>query len=164
MTDAFSNADDLAYLQAELARIDLLIRFEVQRWQAAGQNLGDQFRGLYITDEEAAALLDRPFASSWGQTAAGQDELDRKLRQAADASTAILTRCQARGRLPNLAYLACAFGLDALDQDILLISLAPALDLRYERLYGYLQDDVTRKRPMVNLALQLLTGPGTQRY
>jgi AAA+ superfamily predicted ATPase len=38
----------------------------------------------------------------------------------------------------------------------LLIALAPELDLRYERLYAYLQDDVTRKRPSVDLALNLL--------
>src|SRR5262249_2066998 len=33
---------------------------------------------------------------------------------------------------------------------------APELDLRYERLYGYLQDDVTARRPRVSLALDLL--------
>ena len=38
----------------------------------------------------------------------------------------------------------------------MLIALAPELDLRYERLYAYLQDDVTRKRPSVDLALNLL--------
>ena len=37
-----------------------------------------------------------------------------------------------------------------------MIALAPELDLRYERLYAYLQDDVTRKRPSVDLALNLL--------
>jgi SpoVK/Ycf46/Vps4 family AAA+-type ATPase len=38
----------------------------------------------------------------------------------------------------------------------LLICLAPELDLRYERLYAYLQDDVTKKRPGVDLILNLL--------
>jgi hypothetical protein len=46
---------------------------------------------------------------------------------------------------------------------VLLVALAPALDNRYERLYGYLQDDITRKRPTVNLALDLLGGPGKAR-
>lgn len=35
--------------------------------------------------------------------------------------------------------------------------LAPELDRRYERLYGYLQDDVTKKRPNVDLVLNLLS-------
>ena len=40
--------------------------------------------------------------------------------------------------------------------DILLLCLAPEVDLRYERLFGYLQDDITKKRPSVDLALNLL--------
>jgi SpoVK/Ycf46/Vps4 family AAA+-type ATPase len=38
-----------------------------------------------------------------------------------------------------------------------LVCLAPDIDLRYERLYAYLQDDVTRRRPTVDLVLRLLT-------
>ena len=34
--------------------------------------------------------------------------------------------------------------------------LALEVDLKYERLYAYLQDDVTKKRPTVNLVLNLL--------
>jgi ATP-dependent 26S proteasome regulatory subunit len=45
-----------------------------------------------------------------------------------------------------------------------LICLAPALDLRYERLYGFLQDDVTRRRPQVSLVLDLLCEPGPDRW
>ncbi len=48
------------------------------------------------------------------------------------------------------------FGLDQFDIDALLLALASELDLRYERLFGYLQDDVTRKRPTVDLILSLL--------
>jgi AAA+ superfamily predicted ATPase len=48
------------------------------------------------------------------------------------------------------------FGLEQFDLDTLLLALAPEVDLRYERLFGYLQDDVTRKRPTVDLAISLL--------
>ena len=56
-----------------------------------------------------------------------------------------------------------AFNLDAFERGALLVCLAAHLDLRYERLYGYLQDDVTRKRPSVNLVLNLLCAPGEDR-
>jgi hypothetical protein len=56
----------------------------------------------------------------------------------------------------RLAWLAAASGLSDFDIEALLIALGPELDLRYERLYAYLQDEVTRKRPTVNLALDLL--------
>ena len=58
----------LRHLEAELARIDVLIRREVRRWQLAGQDPGDAFRGLYVSDAEADMLVVRPFGSSWGQT------------------------------------------------------------------------------------------------
>ncbi len=56
----------------------------------------------------------------------------------------------------RLGWLGDTYGLSAFDLDVLLVALAPELDLHYERLYAYLQDDVTRKRPTVDLALNLL--------
>ena len=41
------------------------------------------------------------------------------------------------------------------EQDILLLALAPELDLKYETLYGYLNNDVTRRWPTHDLALRL---------
>jgi AAA+ superfamily predicted ATPase len=56
----------------------------------------------------------------------------------------------------RLAWLKERFDLSPFDLDIVLIALAPEVDLRYERLYAYLQDNVTRRRPSVNLTLDLL--------
>ncbi len=56
----------------------------------------------------------------------------------------------------SLNWLKQTFGLSEFDLDLILIAVAPEIDLRYERLYAYLQDDVTRKRPSVDLALNLL--------
>ena len=47
------------------------------------------------------------------------------------------------------------FELTPLDVELLLIALIPDLDSRFERLYGYLNDDVTRRRATVGLALTL---------
>ena len=49
------------------------------------------------------------------------------------------------------------FQLAPFDRDVLLVCLAPELDLRYERIYAYLQDDVTKRRPSVDLVLNLLS-------
>jgi hypothetical protein len=40
--------------------------------------------------------------------------------------------------------------------DVLTIALAPECDLRYERMFAYLQEDVTRKHATVDFALRLL--------
>jgi hypothetical protein len=62
-------------------------------------------------------------------------------------------KCGRDLRLHNLAEL---FSLDQFEIDVLLIGLAPELDLKYEKVYSYLQNDVTKKRPGVDLALNLL--------
>jgi SpoVK/Ycf46/Vps4 family AAA+-type ATPase len=53
-------------------------------------------------------------------------------------------------------HLSRIFQLTLFEMDILLICLAPEVDAKYERLYAYLQDDVTKKSPSVNLILDLL--------
>jgi Winged helix domain, variant/ATPase family associated with various cellular activities (AAA) len=55
-----------------------------------------------------------------------------------------------------LSRLADVCGLSPAEVDVLLIALAPELEPRYETLYAYLQNDVTRKRPSVDLVLNLI--------
>jgi hypothetical protein len=52
-------------------------------------------------------------------------------------------------------WLAREFGLSPLDIEILLIAIAPDLDRAFEACYGYLNDDVTRRRATVGLALDM---------
>ncbi|MCL4298062.1 MAG: ATP-binding protein [Anaerolineae bacterium] len=157
----------LVHLQLELARIDILIRREVRRWQLANQSPTDSFRGFYVSHEDADALLNRALWTSWGQTAtlppAEAEQFNLALAEAAGQAGAWVETAQQQGRRLRLVHLVDAFGLTRFELDALLICLAPALDLRYEQLYGYLQDHVARKRPGVNLILNLLADPGPQR-
>jgi hypothetical protein len=91
----------------------------------------------------------------------------RGLRHTADSVGRLLSRkaCDP-GALPPLAgaappaasrleELALGFGLTPLDVEILLVALAPDLDRAFEACYGYLNDDVTRRRATVGLSLEL---------
>jgi len=55
-----------------------------------------------------------------------------------------------------VAWLAAGFGLSELELDVVLLGLAAEADPGYERVFAFLQDDVTRRRPSVGLALDLL--------
>ncbi len=165
-----TSPEDLSFLhlQAELNRIDLLIRRLVLRWQRAGQDPRDAFRGLYIPDSEASALLEHPLGAHWGQygVLSGEEEalFDQALARARQDASALVEEARLQGTALRLERLASTFGWESFDRDAFLICAAPFLDLKYERLYGYLQDDVTRKRPTVNLVLDLLCPAGAERF
>lgn len=134
-------AHDLAGLLPSLRRLDHLIERAIRAAATTfGPDPADPYRGLVIRADEVEHLLRRDPAAptlSPNGTAFG-DDLD------------------APAPAPTLDRLGRTFALTRFDLDTILVALAPELDLRYERLYAYLQDDVTRKRPSVDLALNLL--------
>jgi ATP-dependent 26S proteasome regulatory subunit len=157
-----STNPSIEHLQAEFARLDVFIQRAISRWQLSGQEISDTFRGLYVSDAEASHLLERPFGSNWGQTIVLPEAEERAFQQAEHQVNLQVRAVQQKGST-RLQDLVEAFSLDAFEKDVLLICLAPAFDLRYEKIYGYLQDDVTRKRPGINLVLDLLGPVGFDR-
>lgn len=118
----------------------------------------DVYRGLYIPDVEADLLL--------AETPLLPDDLLAERRSLAilrdEIEEQAVTAERAGVDLP-LLRVRRLFELSAFETDVLLLALAPELDLGFERLYAYIQDDVTRKRPAVDLALRLFCAdPGTR--
>ena len=151
MTEPYENNWD--YLSAELSRLNLLIRREVSGWrEPAAQEPQDIFRGVYISEGEIDRLLDAADAPG-GDPAPEFEERAGALGEEIAARRA--ATLEAGTYLP-LAHLAHVFSLSPFEERVVFICLAPELDQRYEKFYAYLQDDVTRKRPSVNLALKLL--------
>lgn len=169
MISSWSERSDreLEYLAVELARVDLRLRRAVDHWRRAGQDPSDVFRGLYVSDDQAGALLARPLAASWGDTVApspGDEATFQELVTRAEGEAdRLLDAAQKSGWTPRLRSLRQTFHLNQFEFDAFLLCLAPDLDLRYERIFGFLQDDVTRKRPSVNLVLEMLVEPGPER-
>ncbi|MDL1981737.1 MAG: hypothetical protein LWX02_09770 [Deltaproteobacteria bacterium] len=148
----------LQHILAELERIDLLIQVQVQRARHVQEN-NCEFQGLCISEQEIDALLAQPLGMPRWATTPGPVSM-AELRSVLDQLAGEIAQRKAESlrqdvtlRLEKMARL---FHLTPFDVDTLLICLAPELDLRYERLYAYLQDDVTKKRPSVDLVLNLL--------
>lgn len=145
------------HILSELERIDLLIEAQVAR--ARQGQARDELPGLYISEQEVNALLEQPMGMPRWAAADPADsnaELQAAMRRLEEH---IEQRKRATEGHPvplRLSELATRFSLTAFDIDVVLICLAAELDLRYERLYAYLQDDVTKKRPSVDLVLNLL--------
>ena len=159
------------HLYAELARLDLLIQRQIWRWRQTGQSqspTGDEFRGLYVSEAQVDAILNGVYPGSEKVAHRAADQRpDKAFRQAIERATAEIARRKAaaaeQGIPLRLEQLRALFDLTPFDVDALLVCLAPELELRYERLYAYLQDDVTRKRPTVDLILNLLCATSDER-
>lgn len=151
--EAISENDHFRHLGAELRQVDILVQARLQAALADGKGQIDPFRGLYVSRQEVAGLVQADKESDPGVDSA---DFLRELQLAQSESQQIEQQALlAGGRLP-LVQLREYFGLSDFEYRAFLICLLPAMDLRYERIYGYLQDDVTQKQASVQLILALL--------
>jgi SpoVK/Ycf46/Vps4 family AAA+-type ATPase len=155
-------ASDTDHLLQEMRRLDLLIRLRLMQGQPkTPPNPLDHFRGLVLSDEEIARLLAVPEESPaadgcmphWDQE---QQELSAEINQLAEEIGQRLAASARHGVSLSLPLLTQLFHLTPVEEQCLLICLAPELDRKYEKLYAYLQDDLTRKKASADLVLNLL--------
>ncbi len=149
LPDRTSGEASVAHLLARLGVVESRVRAAVDRRRADDADPNDRFRGLYISEAQVDGLF-AGVTGPWIPETAGVAAAESLARVEADADEAIRSGADLR-----LRRLADAFVLDAFDIELLLIALAPDLDPRFERLYGYLHDDVSRRRASTGLALEL---------
>lgn len=127
----------MAELWQAMARLDQRLKraVELARSEFGPEGVPDPFRGLYLSDDTVSTLLERTPGMPLYPVEVDSPEQESGSR---------------------LLWLARSFGLSLFELDIILLVLAPELELRYERLYAFLQDDVSKRRPSVDLALNLL--------
>ncbi|AEW99557.1 ATP-binding protein [Streptantibioticus cattleyicolor] len=137
---------DPHHLWTRLRHVEERVRTAVDERRATDPEPDDPYRGQYLTPAQVDRILAAPGTAFHPGTALGEPP-------PAPPGSAL-------GRL------TAAFGLPPVDVEILLVAMAPDLDPRFERLYGYLNDDLTRGRPTIGLALELcgLPGAGAGRF
>ena len=156
------------HLSDELLKLDTLIHLQVLKLRdLRSNNKRDEFASLYITEEEVNKILRRQPKS--------KDELSPSTKESeinALQSHIDVLRARISKRVENslklgiplpLHHLSHLFHLTPFELATIIICLAPELNLKYEKLYAYLQDDVTKKYPSVNLDLDLLCAASEKR-
>lgn len=101
----------------------------------------DPYQGLYINENDVeSALNSEPETSLYS-------DFDTSGLELLFAFISNLDIC---------LELIAKFNLSLFEIAIIIIALASEIDLKYEKIFAYLQDDVTRKRPSIDLTLNLL--------
>ncbi|MEW6212602.1 MAG: ATP-binding protein [Acidobacteriota bacterium] len=139
------------HLKDELRLLDVRLRSKTieQRRESNADPLA-AFKGLVLSESEILELLDcgeERESPPVDSTASFELELEIQQRRAASLEAGVYLS------LPRLAE---QFHLSRFEEQCLIICLAPELDSKYEKLFAYLQDDATRRKPSVDLILNLL--------
>ena len=145
----------VVHVLRRLELIEARVRSAVARRRTADPETDDRFRGLYISQ----AHVDRLLAEKGGPMP--PDANAATAREEIEATADAAERDGADLRLRRLAR---SFRLEEIDIELLLIAMAPDVDVRFERLYGYLQDDVSRRRASVGLGIELCGLPSSSAY
>jgi SpoVK/Ycf46/Vps4 family AAA+-type ATPase len=146
------------HLDDELQKLDASIQSQVLKHKALyPSDETEGFNGLYITEEEINKIMAK---KSIVMETSSSSQYIRGLRSSISAK--VENSLERQIYLP-LVQLVMLFDLNPFEQDVLLVCLAPELDVRYEKIFAYLQDDVTKKAPSVNLILDLLCNTPKER-
>ncbi|MBH24308.1 MAG: hypothetical protein CMH57_07650 [Myxococcales bacterium] len=164
--------DPTEHVREELQRLALWIELRGLLLKKEGViEEGNRFRGMLLREGEMEQLLKRT-TTRRPASADSDPEIARK-HHAFEAATRRISLREAATlwsvskdaggcRLP-LVEMSHQFGLDRFQYHVLILGLAPEVDLSFQRMFSYLMNDVTRKRPNVSLALELFGGDAVGR-
>jgi AAA+ superfamily predicted ATPase len=145
--------NDAEYLEAELGWLDTVLRLAIERARSGR----DRWAGLCISEEAVDKLIAPRDRAPAGAASSPPEEEAMAAAEAKRAEIAVRVNASLQAGVPlRLPRLGRLLALSPFEMDVLLVCLAPELDLKYEQLFAYLHDDATRKAPSIDLVLRLL--------
>jgi len=156
--DAAPYGDNFEHLSHELKKVDLLIQRRVMAFRQGNLKMREISVNsqYYVSHEEVDYLLqetDDMVSRGHGPQSARVDRQIERLQQEIDARVSASMEAGVFLVLPQLAHL---FNLSPFEMQVVLICLAPELRRKYDKIFVYLQDDIARKKPSIDLVLDLL--------
>lgn len=148
--------DNYDHIHDELKKLDLIIQLSVSTLRMKTQTMCESgvSPNVYISHEEVDCLLSKngsiecehpELMEIHNRLAMLQSEINAKVKKSTERRVFLA--------FPQLARI---FSLSPFEVQTIIICLAPELDRKYDKIYAYLQDDITRKRPSIDLILNLL--------
>ncbi|WP_432666850.1 AAA family ATPase [Wukongibacter baidiensis] len=147
---------EMYYLSSKEYIIDLLklLDLKIHRLilaediEAKGLN---PFKGLAITESEVVKILDRNNSEKTDTS-----QIDDEIKKAKEIIEKKLTETNENNILLSFDKICSIFNLNPIEINLLLIGISVEIDPKYEKIYGYIQDNISKKRPSIDLALRLL--------
>ncbi|MDH3278467.1 MAG: AAA family ATPase [Nitrosopumilus sp.] len=148
----------LEYLFDELKLLEIYLGLAVLKFRdktKTEEKQQNEFTRMYVSDEEIDSVIKSTFDKDIDNS-----EFE-KLYRIIDTQKNIIEKRKAesisKGTILSFKQVCDVFGLSEFEKNALLICIAPEIDLKFEKLYSYLQNDVTKKKPTIGFILDLLS-------
>jgi hypothetical protein len=140
------------HLRDELVLLNSYLLREVnERNNNRQQSQLDQLQGLVLSEEEILAILTDDSAQA--ALVREEQDLEEAMKDAEEFSQqGAEVALRATSQLNQLRVF---FGLQRIEEQCLVLCLAPEIDPKYSKVFAFLQDDITKKQPSVDVALRL---------
>lgn len=169
--------ESLEHIKEELYLLDLRLRAALYKFNNPYMSEDQKaLAGIVISDQEAQGLLkhddspsndlpDDKYKRSKKQTTKLRGPNEQRLKKLLALIKGLENDIKKRKELSRktgihltLDHVSRIFSLPPFEYYTLVVCLAPEVDLKYEKLYGYLLDDINKKRPTLELVLRIISG------
>ena len=147
-------ATNLDHILAHVEVLSLRLAIEVNR-RRLRDGTDEGFKGLFVSEEQIDALLSRMIAPEDLPRSDAIQQLDAVLGRRLELLGDRADISRREGVALRLGCLQERFRLSEFETAVLVLCVAPEIDLSFETVYAYLQDDINKRHPTLDLALTL---------
>ena len=149
LLDGYANQWELMEDMFSLIDYRLYLYYKYHQWLGPGGDLKNML-GLMVSREEFENTLMKS-----AQAGLIRQIQPDEMEQLELSEAIVKERIAQTDESIRLGELSTRFELDAFEVRCVILSYAATLDSKYEKLFAYLQDDITRRLPSISLAVQL---------
>jgi SpoVK/Ycf46/Vps4 family AAA+-type ATPase len=149
--------NSLEHILDELQLLDVELGFAISKLREnGGKSNWSDFSGLYVSDHEVEDALKKDTLGIAPTDMSNDTRILTQIQQIRAKIDERKIQSTMLGTRLYLEHISNSLSLSPFETKIVIICLAPEIDSKYEKLYAYIQNDVTKKRPTVGFVLELL--------
>lgn len=149
--------NSLDHILDELRLLDFELGLAISKLRKnGGKSIWNEFSGLYISEDEIEGVLKKDAIGIASTHMSNDLRIITQIREMRGKIDERKKQSISLGTQLYLEHISRVLSLSPFETKIIVICLAPEIDSKYEKLYAYIQNDVTKKRPTVGFILELL--------
>lgn len=150
----YSNSGE--HLLDECKRMELWLQISMNKL-IKKDGLSNSFPGLFIGEREISSLINESGEKIDGEPILDMEKLKDRFLKLTEEIAEKKNNSVKMNIFLSLIFLQNIFKLSPFEIDVVILCLLPELHNKFERIYGYLNDDITLKNPTIGLVSDLLS-------